>query len=160
MRAGTYEGNRIYSYLSFPHSYFFHFSTFSDWCGLIFWQALVLETLLGAAPRSEITIALSNLSPPSNRSRWGWGCWWRHLSPLPAENDDDDGVGDDGDAGEDGHDDAKEGVDEVERPVELGGVHQVAGCYIGAQTRDPEDDCYNDDAALYVMMMRPSAYVH
>ena len=80
---------------------------------------------------------------------------------LPAEDDDDDGVGDDGDAGEDGHDDAKEGVDEVERPVELGGVHQVAGCYIGSQTGDPEDDCgYNDDADLYIMMMRPSAYVH
>ena len=68
------------------HIYLFHifisyiFPHFSDWCGLIFWQALVLETLLGAPPRSEITTALSNLSTPSNRSRWGWGWWWRHLT--------------------------------------------------------------------------------
>ena len=41
--------------------------------------------------------------------------------------------------------------------MELGGIHQVAGCYIGAQTRDPEDDCgYNDDDDIYIMMMRPS----
>ena len=82
--------------------------------------------------------------------------------PIPAEDDYDDGVGDDGDAGEDGHDDAKEGVDEVERPVELGGVHQVAGCYIGSQAGDPEDGCgYNDDDDLYIMMMRSGdvAYV-
>ena len=78
----------------------------------------------------------------------------KHIEGIPAQ-DDDDGVGDDGDAGEDGHDDAKEGVDEVERPVELGGVHQVAGCYIGSQAGDPEDGCgYNDDGDdLYIMMM-------
>ena len=40
--------------------------------------------------------------------------------------------------------------------MELGGVHQVAGCYIRSQTGDPEDDCgYNDDDDdLYIMMMR------
>ena len=68
-------------FISLPYSYFLNFVPhFSDWCGLIFWQALVLETLLGAPPRSEITTALSNLSTPSNRSRWGWGWWWRHLT--------------------------------------------------------------------------------
>ena len=56
---------------------------------------------------------------------------------LPAQDDDDDGVGDHGDAGEDGHDDAEEGVDEVEGPVELGRVHQVAGCHVWSQTQDP-----------------------
>ena len=39
---------------------------------------------------------------------------------TPVEDDDYDGVGDDGDAGEDGHDDAEERKDEVERSVELG----------------------------------------
>ena len=57
---------------------------------------------------------------------------------IPAQDDDDDGVGDDGDAGEDGHDDAEEGVDKVEGPVELGGVHQIAGRHIWSQTGDPD----------------------
>ena len=56
---------------------------------------------------------------------------------LPAQDDDDDGVGDHGDAGKDGHDDAKEGVDKVERSVELGGVHQVAGGHVRLQAGDP-----------------------
>lgn len=59
------------------------------------------------------------------------------LHAGPAEDDDDDGVGDDGYAGKDGHDDAKEGVDKVERSVELGGVHQVAGGHVRLQAGDP-----------------------
>ena len=56
---------------------------------------------------------------------------------TPAEDDDNDGVGDDGDAGEDGHDDAEERVDKVERPVEFAGVHQVAGGHVRVQATDP-----------------------
>ena len=62
----------------------------------------------------------------------------KDIEGIPAQDDDDDGVGDDGDAGEDGHDDAEEWVDEVEGSVELGGVHQIAGCHVGSQTRDPD----------------------
>ena len=63
-----------------------------------------------------------------------------HWGP-PAQDDDDDGVGDDGYAGKDGHDDAKEGVDKVERSVELGGVHQVAGGHVRLQAGDPAHVC-------------------
>ena len=61
----------------------------------------------------------------------------KDIEGIPAQDDDDDGVGDDGYAGKDGHDDAKEGVDKVERSVELGGVHQVAGGHVRLQAGDP-----------------------
>ena len=58
----------------------------------------------------------------------------RFWAALPAEDDNDDGVGEKGDEGEGGHDDPHEGEDEGDGTVAGGGVEGPAG---GVDARDP-----------------------
>ena len=57
---------------------------------------------------------------------------------IPAEDNNDDGVGDQGDTGQDGHDDTQKGGHEVEGTVELGGVHHVTGAHVRMEAEGSE----------------------
>ena len=53
--------------------------------------------------------------------------------PIPAQNNDDDGVGDHGDDGKDGHDDPQQGVDKLHWP-KVGGSVQGVTAFLLHQT--------------------------